>query len=238
MNTIEVAQPVAASRPNLHARLLSKTFENLFHLQSTDTTEVILVRHAEADYRSADPIDPPLADQGRDQALRLAMRLRSLEIDAIYTSTMRRALETASAIAASTDQPVMRTPQIREIAFDITSLNGKAQDPENLASEMVLRFLNNPRWDAMRGFEPSRQFRQRVIQAIEAIVAHHPRQRVVVVTHAGVINAYLSMILDIGRDMFFLPEHTSLSVVRVLGDLYAVQNLNDYAHLSASFMPS
>jgi hypothetical protein len=39
------------------------------------------------------------------------------------------------------------------------------------------------------------------------------------------------MVLDIPRDYFFQPEHTSVSTVRSLNDLYAVRGLNDIAHL-------
>jgi len=74
-----------------------------------------------------------------------------------------------------------------------------------------------------------------VVQAIEAIIARHSGQTVVVVTHRGVINAYLSMVLDIGRDMFFLPEHSSISHLRIHQDLYALQNINDVAHLMTTF---
>jgi probable phosphoglycerate mutase len=74
-----------------------------------------------------------------------------------------------------------------------------------------------------------------VVQGVDAIISRHPGERVVIVTHAGVINAYLSMVLDIPRDMFFLPEHASISVLRVLRDLYAVHNLNDYTHLLPNF---
>ncbi len=72
---------------------------------------------------------------------------------------------------------------------------------------------------------------------VEGIVAAHPGQRVVVVTHAGAINAYLSMVLDIDRDMFFFPEHASVSSVRVMRDLYSVRDINDRAHLLPSFAP-
>lgn len=95
----------------------------------------------------------------------------------------------------------------------------------------VVRYLNNPRWDALPGCEPSRQFRHRVVQALEKIAAENQGQRVAVVTHASVINAYLSMIWDINRDIFFLPDYTSISSLRA-GDRYAVQMLNDASHLS------
>lgn len=231
-----------AASPAVYAGAFNKAFEQLFSLKSTDTTELMLVRHAEPDYgaarRSTDPLDPILSERGRCQAIRLSQRLESMNIDALYSSTMCRAVETAAIIASPRDLPVLRSPQLREIAVDPGALNGQTGDPEKLAAQMLLRYLNNPRWDALKGLEPSRQFRHRVIQAIEAIVASHTGQRVVVVTHAGAINAYLSMILGIERDMFFLPEHTSITAVRILNDLHAVQNLNDFSHLLPTFCPS
>jgi broad specificity phosphatase PhoE len=92
-------------------------------------------------------------------------------------------------------------------------------------------------WDALPGFEPSHQFRRRVMSAIEGILAERHGQRIVVVTHGGVLNAYLSMILDIPRHMFFLSDHASISVVRKWRDLSAVQGLNDIAHLLPTFDP-
>lgn len=242
MRSVALAAPSAkAADPAVYAGAFTEAFRDLFALQGAETTEIVFVRHAEPDYRATarkgDPLDPPLTERGRCQTMRLAQRLRGMDIDAVYTSTMRRALETATVIAAAKDLPMVRTPQLRDIAVDARALNGRAGDPQKLAAELVLRFLNNPRWDAMKGLEPSRQFRYRVVQAVEGITAHHPGKRVVLVTHAGVINAYFSTVLDIARDMFFLPEHSSISVLRVLRDLCAVQNLNDFSHLLPTFSP-
>jgi broad specificity phosphatase PhoE len=216
------------------------TFENLFRLASTDTTEIVMVRHAEPDYNATkgtrESPDPPLTERGRCQAGRLAERLQDMQVDSIYSSTMRRAMQTAEIIAGANDLPVIRDPQLREVAIGTRVLNnGAKEDPKRLASEVLVRFLSNPRWDAIEGLEPSRPFRQRVVQAVDAIISRHPGGRVVLVTHAGVINAYLSTVLDIPRDMFFLPEHASISVLRVLRDLYAVHNINDYSHLLPTF---
>jgi len=216
------------------------TFENLFRLASTDTTEIIMVRHAEPNYYATtgthEAPDPPLTERGRCQGVRLAERLQDTSIDAIYSSTMLRAMETAQIVAGAKGLPVIRNPQLREVAIGPRVLsNGTEEDPKKLASEVLVRFLSNPRWDAIEGLEPSRPFRHRVVQAVDGIIGQHPGGRVVLVTHAGVINAYLSMALDIPRDMFFLPEHASISVLRVLRDLYAVHNLNDYSHLLPTF---
>jgi 2,3-bisphosphoglycerate-dependent phosphoglycerate mutase len=228
-----------ASTQEVDSATMVGTFENLFRLTCTETTEIIMVRHAEPDYNATngtyEPPDPPLTQRGGLQAARLAERLQDTQIDAVYSSTMRRAIETADVIAAAKNLPVIRTPQLREVAIGPRVLNSGKEDPKELASQVLVRFLNNPRWDAIEGLEPSRPFRHRVVQAVEAIISRHPGERVVLVTHAGVINAYLSMVLDIPRDMFFLPEHASISVLRVLRDLYAVHKLNDYSHLLPTF---
>lgn len=241
MSTATLNKPAPA--PGADSATIVGTFENLFRLNSTDTTELVMVRHAEPDYRSENgddhAPDPPLTARGRSQAIRLAQRIRTTQVDAIYSSTMRRALETAAIVAAAKDLPIIRAPQLREVAVGSRVLsNGADSDPQKLASQVLIRFLNNPRWDAINGLEPSREFRNRVVQAVDAIITRHPGQRVVLVTHAGVINAYLSMVLDIQRDMFFLPEHASISVLRVLRDLWAVQNINDFSHLLPTFSPS
>jgi broad specificity phosphatase PhoE len=132
---------------------------------------------------------------------------------------------------------MVRMPQLRDLSLNPAALNGVAADPQKLVSQTVVRFINNPRWDALRGVEPTRHFRHRVVQTLEGIVAAHPGSTVVVVTHQAIINAYLSMVLGIQRDMFFRPEFASVSTLRVLGDLYAVQDLNDHAHLMPSFSP-
>ena len=239
MKSTALARSISSTGTAFYSLAVNEGFSRLFGLVDGETTELLLVRHAEPDFRpvlkNAAAVDPPLTERGRCQAMRLAMRLRREKIDAIYTSTARAALETAALVAAAKDMQMIRLPQIREVALRAAARS--EADPARLAAEVAIRFVNQPRWDAIPWFEPSRQFRQRVIQAIEGIITHHPGKRVLAVTHQGVINAYLSMVLDIGRDMFFQPEFTSLSVVRVLRDLYGVQNVNDYSHLLPTFTP-
>ena len=53
-----------------------------------------------------------------------------------------------------------------------------------------------------------------------------------IVTHGGVINAYLSGVLGIEEDMFFLPENTSINTVAVEGNRRRVRFLNDTRHVT------
>lgn len=167
---------------------LNEAFSRGFSLPSSETTELILARHAEPDYPAArdseDPWDPPLSERGRAQAMRLARRLKSDGVDAVYSSTMRRAFETATIVAAAQDLPVTHVYELREITFDPPTLTRalKSGDrPEGLAA----RFLAGPHWDRLPGFEPAEQFRRRVAEATQAIVQRHPGQRIAIVSQAA-----------------------------------------------------
>jgi len=234
--------PTAVRRPESSVAIqaaAADAFDRMFLLDSPGATEIVMVRHGEPDFRTAiktgNP-DTPLTERGRCQAMRLAMRLRAEQIDAIYTSTARAALETAAVVAAAKDMPMIRAPQLAGVACNDNVIL-KAADHQKLVAEMSVRFMNNPRWDAIRTFEPSRQFRYRAIQTVEAIVSRHAGERVVLVTHEAVMNAYLSMVLGVDRDMFYMPQHASISTVRLLRDTYGVQNLNDCSHLMRTFAP-
>jgi broad specificity phosphatase PhoE len=199
---------------------------------------VLLVRHGEPDYdairENESPLDPPLTARGREQAMFLAAQLGRSSVDAVYASTMRRAAETAAYVAAAHGLPVTRIDDLREVSYDSTAVEHLDDGGPSLAGDLARRFIAMPRWDSLPGFEPSRTFRRRVIEAIEGIIARHPGQRVAIVCHGGVINAYLSMLLGIQRDVFFMPAHASISTLRSSGDLYAVVQLNDTAHLSSA----
>ena len=61
--------------------------------------------------------------------------------------------------------------------------------------------------------ERPEEFQGHVVAAMEEVVATHPRQRVAVVCHGGVINAYLSSVIHLPGTMFFEPAYTSVSRV-------------------------
>jgi probable phosphoglycerate mutase len=221
----------------LFARALDGAIDTLMGLPGTATTELLLVRNAEPDYATSAAegmIEPPLSERGRQQAMRLATRLHALEIEEVYSSTTRSAMETATVVAAARDLQVVLVPDLRDLELNPAALNGSAGDRQKLEAELCIRFANNPRWDALRGVEPTRLFRHRNIQAVEAIASRSEGARVAIVTHQANINAYLSMVLGIERDMFFSPEFASISTVRILRDLYGVRGMNDHAHLSSN----
>lgn len=211
-----------------------------------EVTELILVRHGQQVW--PDPVtstvsewvDPPLSDLGRRQAEAVGLALADRRIDAVYSSRLARAHDTGRAIAAHHGLEVEIVDDLREIET-FRDLPQNAH-PADVLGELVLRgarerFVRHRTWDVYPGSERNEEFRHRVVNIIEGIVTGHPAKRIVVACHGGVINAYLGEILGLSTAMFFRPAHASTHRVRALGDVRAVQSINEVHHLVADSDP-
>jgi broad specificity phosphatase PhoE len=192
--------------------------------------ELLLVRHARPlrVEREDGPADPALDDAGRQQADALAEWLGTEQIDAVYASPLKRAVETAE-------------PLVDRLGLQLVQHDGVVEwDRESLAYIPVeeLKAENDPAWAAMRderwdllGVDPA-DFTERVVAAIDGIARAHPSQRVVVVCHSGVINAYTAALLGIDRLLWFEPRYTSVTRVLVHRDgRRSLFTLNELSHL-------
>jgi 2,3-bisphosphoglycerate-dependent phosphoglycerate mutase len=178
--------------------------EHAFLIGVEGVTEVWLVRHADCYRDMQDADDPPLSALGRDQAQRLAERVRHAKPAAVYSSPYRRAIETAKAI---TD----------EVRLDRRLI----EMPLVIGEDGSLEFQETPEAAVAR-----------MRAVIDDIAAEHGGARVVVVSHAAAILACLAdaMRLEAGR-LRLLPYYTSVSVLRVLGETRMVATFGDVAHL-------
>jgi broad specificity phosphatase PhoE len=136
-------------------------------------TKLLLVRHGEtgwnAEGRWQGHADIPLNARGREQALQLAERLAGERIEAIYTSDLSRARDTADIVGTRLGIPVISDPDLREI--DVGPIEG-------LTAEEAQRFEG---WHG----EPKDAHTARTLAAIDRIARRHPNERVLVVTHGG-----------------------------------------------------
>jgi probable phosphoglycerate mutase len=204
---------------------------------SNGATEILLVRHADAtpgeglDIEAASYRDLPLNTNGRAQARELGMRLAGAAIAAIYSSPLRRASETAQAISDAAKRIVAYDDRLCEVEI------GGLDEPRHPAEfgahldRLAELAIAHGGWSEIPGSESSSSIRQRMRASIDAIVAEHAGKRVVVVSHAGSINAYLADVLSIASDFFFPAGNTSISTLRAAGDKRLVISLNDLAHL-------
>jgi len=186
--------------------------------------ELVLVRHAlpvRVDEGEVDgPADPHLAPAGRAQAEALAAWLTAEHLDAIWSSPMRRARETAAPLADALGLPVRVDERLAEYDRHATSYIPLEE----------LKAAGDPRWNEVP--ERPEEFQSHVVAAMEDIVATHPRQRVAVVCHGGVINAYAAHVLGLADPLFFLPGYTSVSrVLAASTGERSIGTLNETAHL-------
>ena len=205
--------------------------------------ELLLVRHALPDRvdntSTGEVADPALSDLGLRQAAVLADWLAGSwtggppaeAIDAVYASPMVRALETASPVAER-----LGCPKVVE--------GGLAEyDAEEVAYIPVeeLRAARDPRWFELVSDEAIpdlADFQARVVVTVEALVASHSGQRLVLVCHGGVIGAYLAHILGIQRVLFFEAGYTSISrVLAASTGERSVASMNELAPLRAAGVP-
>lgn len=199
--------------------------------------ELLLIRHAIPVRRELETgiADPELSNDGVRQAGLLADYLIDERIDAIYASPMQRARQTAEPVALRQRLRLQLVDGVAE--FDRTS------------SEYVpieeLKDSDDPRWRAMlRGEWPPREetldeFVGRVVGAVEEIIARHESQRVAIVCHGGVINAYLARILGLGdREGFFYPNYTSIHrVAAARTGERSIVTVNETPHLRGTGLP-
>ena len=193
--------------------------------------EIVLVRHGlplrvELETGIA---DPELAAEGHEQAAKMAAYLGVEDVEAVYVSPLRRALETAS-------------PLCKVLGLEAVVSEGVAEFDRN-SREYVpveeLRATNDPRWEKLlRGEwdgvdEDPSLFKARVVATVEDMIARHPGGRVVVVCHGGVINQYLAHVLGIETHIgFFYPKYTSIHrVMAARSGQRSVVSINEASHL-------
>jgi len=193
--------------------------------------EIVLVRHGlplrvELETGIA---DPELAAEGHEQAEKMAAYLGVEDVEAVYVSPLRRALETAR-------------PLCKVLGLEAVVSEGVAEFDRN-SREYVpveeLRATNDPRWEKLlRGEwdgvdEDPSIFKARVVATVEDMIARHPGGRVVVVCHGGVINQYLAHVLGIETHVgFFYPKYTSIHrVMAARSGQRSIVSINEASHL-------
>lgn len=176
------------------------------------------------------PADPHLSIAGRGQAEVLASWLDDDEIGAVYSSPMQRAIETAAPLAERTGLGVEVDADLSEFDRDLPYyIPMEELTPEDPRYHELMAV-----WQGSDGRVEREAFRDRVVKAVERIVERHRGQRVAVVCHGGVINAYLSHVIGLQEVLFFEPDYTSVSRARAGGGRRTLISANETGHLRST----
>jgi len=155
------------------------------------TTRICFIRHGETDWnaekRIQGQIDIPLNETGRAQALAMAFNAAHHNFDAIYSSDLMRARDTAGMLAARRGLDIKILPPLRERHFGIfqglTAAEGKVSQPEAHARYRA----RDPDYDFDSG-ESMHNLARRVAAAVHEMTRHHAGQTLAAVTHGGVLD--------------------------------------------------
>jgi probable phosphoglycerate mutase len=199
--------------------------------------ELILVRHGLPIRREVTEgaADPELSPDGHAQAQHFAEYMALEHVDAIYTSPMKRAVQTA--------EPLEKLKSL--IAVHVDGVAEFDQHSNEYIPVEELKATNDPRWQEMRdgGYglhEDPTEFNNRVYESLEQIINDNRGGRVVVTCHGGVINSYLARVLDLPstKGQFFYPNYTSIHRIAASSAGHrSILSVNETSHLRGTGLP-
>ena len=203
-------------------------------MQNPSACTVHLVRHGETDWnregRWQGHSDVPLNPAGREQALRLARRLaeEGLRFDALYSSDLSRAWDTAVAVGGALGLQPRAAPALREI--DLGAWAGKTH--ADIAAEYPdqWRKLHRNEDFPRGGGETFAAFQARVMGWLDGAAERHAGGRICAVTHGGWIRAAALHAFGLTwgeRDRIPAIGNGSITILESTAGRWTVAHMND-----------
>jgi probable phosphoglycerate mutase len=203
---------------------------------------LLLVRHGETAWnrerRWQGQHDLPLTETGEAQSRAIGDRLASIRLDAIYSSDLERARQTAAAVAARHALAIVFDPRLREVDvgswMGLTSDEAGVRDPEGHARwlEGGTGWSDGETYPAMA---------ERVVGAVDEIASRYSgRERIVVVAHGGPIRALAAHAVGLagdGRTRLAAGPNASLTTIDVRPAGWRLMGYNDAGHVAITDEP-
>ena len=202
------------------------------------STQVVLIRHGETDWnvegRIQGHLQIPLNRRGRAQAEALGTHLQGTRFDAVYSSDLLRALQTAQAIVRHSGHEIREDVRLRE--WDLGVLAGlrrtQAEHDQPYAARIRRDYLVD---EPIPGGESIRQRFERVTRTVGDIAARHPRDTILVVSHGGPLGDCYRRAVGKGIEERIKVDlfNASLNHIRIDGDEWSLQSWAQVEHLEA-----
>ncbi|EKS68773.1 MULTISPECIES: histidine phosphatase family protein [Caballeronia] len=203
------------------------------------TTQVLFIRHGETDWnrikRIQGHIDIPLSEHGFLQAEQLGRRLaHDGRIDAVYSSDLQRAQQTARPFADALGLDVRLSENLRERFYGAFQGHDSDEINDKFPAEYIEWQTRTPGFSPPGDGESQRVFYHRIVHAMEPIVAAHAGGRIAVVAHGGVLDCVyrFAMNLPLQEPRNWPLLNCSVNVVDYADGGAKVASWGDIAHLS------
>jgi len=166
-------------------------------------TQLIIVRHGQTEWNIAGirqgHLDSRLTSKGIAQAKALAQRLAQEKFDALYSSDLGRAVQTAMEIADLTGHEIVTDPCLRERHLGIFQGLNAEEIAEKYPDERRMLRTMGPDY-VIPGGESMRQQVERNVSYLNDLAQKHSGETIVVVTHGGVVSGFFRHTLAIPLD--------------------------------------
>ena len=203
-------------------------------------TRIILVRHGQTEWNRAERFrgraDLPLNGVGLAQAEATARRIAAAwPASAVYSSPLKRAMETAKIIAEVLDLAVQPLAGLMDIDYG----EWQGLSPDEVAErygDLYARWLEEPHLVRIPRGESLGEVRERAMAALEGVIARHSGQTVVLVSHQVVNKVLLCAVLGLDDSHFWHigQENGAINVFEHCGRGFVISLLNDTCHLRES----
>lgn len=199
-------------------------------------TRLILVRHGytywneEKKYQGFTDID--LNPQGIEEAKKVAKRLSFEKIDMIYSSPLKRSLETAEIINETFNKKIHIRDCLKEINFG----DWEGFTFDEIVShypELSEEWLSKPADMRPPNGENFRDLQERAINVLHEIYDINKGKNVLIVTHGGLISVLVCHILKINIEELwkFISSNTGITILEELDNELILTTFNEHGHL-------
>lgn len=195
--------------------------------------KVLLIRHGETDFnrerRLQGVMENPLNERGRAQAASVARYLQGLSIDALYTSPILRAQETADIIGNLIGLPARADERLREIEFGIFEGFTFAEVERRFPAAHHNWTTGYLAYRAPQG--ESRQDVQRRMRAVwDDVTARPDHKSIALVTHGSAIAIFLGSMYALLPDTSI--KNTSITTLQRREEIWEILGFAQLSHMN------
>lgn len=201
-------------------------------------TRVFLVRHGTTDWNNEEVfrgrIDCPLNETGLAEAGALAAHFADVQLDAIFSSPLSRAIRTAQAIAAAQGLEVQTDPAF--IDLDFGKWHGlPLRDVREKYGGLYRLWRERPQEVTFPGGENLAQVRARAWDGLLRVVRENPERTVLILSHRVITKVLICAALGLDDSHFWQikQETTAVNCLEYKREVFVASLINDTCHLKA-----
>jgi len=199
-------------------------------------TKLLIIRHGRTEWNRVERFrgraDIPLDEVGRKQAEATASRIAEWQLNTVYSSPLRRAMETAEALARPAGLEVKKLPDIIDI--DYGQWQGLSpEEAEAKDAELYRKWLSSPHQVKFPGGESLAEVGDRAVSALGRLFAEHNKEAIALVSHKVVCQVMVLSLLGLELSNFWdvTQDVCAVNYFEVRGGIPAALLINDTCHL-------